>query len=112
MRRLLILVPLAAVSPAPAIPAFAATRSVKVGDNYFVRSSGVPTVTVRRNDTVTWRFVGDAPHNVTVKRGPARFHSNTMTSGTFRKRLTRKGLYSIYCTIHGQPDQSMKLRVR
>lgn len=94
------------------VPALAATKSVKVGDNYFVRSSGVPTVTVNAGDRVKWNFVGDSPHNVTVTKGPARFSSPTKTSGAYTKKVTKKGLYTIVCTIHGASDQSMKLRVR
>jgi len=112
MRRLLILVPVALVSAVFAIPALAATKSVKVGDNFFVKDGGVPTVTVKKNDTVKWNFTGDSPHNVTVKSGPAKFHSKTMSSGSFSKQLTKKGLYTLYCTIHGASDQSMKLRVK
>jgi plastocyanin len=112
MRRLLILVPVAVVCGALAIPALAATKSVKVGDDFFVRDGGVPTVTVKKNDTVKWNFVGDSPHNVTVKSGPTKFHSKTMSSGSFSKKLTKKGLYTLYCTIHGQAAQSMKLRVK
>jgi hypothetical protein len=37
---------------AGSVPALVATRSVKVDGNYYVRDGGVPTVTVRRNDTV------------------------------------------------------------
>ena len=33
---------------ASAAPALAATKRVKVGDNYFVRDGGVPTVTVNK----------------------------------------------------------------
>ncbi len=112
MRRLLVLAVAAAVGAALAIPALAATKSVTVGDNFFVRDGGVPTVTVMRNDTVKWRFTGDRPHNVTVKRGPAKFHSKTKRRGSYSKKLTRRGLYTLYCTIHGAGDQSMKLRVR
>lgn len=93
-------------------PALAATRTVKVGDNYFVRSKGVPTVTVKRNDRVKWQFKGDSPHNVVVTKGPAKFQSPTKTSGSYTKKLTRKGTYTIICTIHGASDQSMKLRVK
>ena len=110
MRRLLILVPVALVSAVFAIPALAATKSVKVGDDYFVRSSGVPTVTVKRNDTVKWNFTGDSPHNVTVTKGPAKFKSKTMESGSYSKKVTKKGLYTIVCTIHD--GQTMKLRVK
>ncbi len=111
MRRLLVLVAVPALGAAVAIPALAATKSVKVGDNYFVRSSGVPTVTVKKNDTVRWNFIGDRPHNVAVKSGPVKFKSSNKTSGTYSRKVTRTGTYTLYCTIHGQRDQSMKLRV-
>ena len=113
MRKLVVLFIVAATTAALAIPALAATRTVRVGDNYFVRDDdSVPTVTVKRNDTVRWRFVGDNTHNVTVRRGPVRFRSADMSSGVFRKKLTRVGTYRIYCSIHGADDQSMTLRVR
>jgi plastocyanin len=112
MRKLLILVAVPALSAAIAIPALAATKSVKIGDNYFVRSSGVPTVTVKKGDTVKWNFQGKKPHNVDVKSGPAKFKSKTMTKGSFSRKMTKAGLYTIYCEIHGQSDQSMKLRVK
>ena len=102
----------AIAAAAVAVPALAATKTVKVGDNYFVKGSGVPTVTVKKNDTVKWNFAGDRPHNVVVKSGPAKFRSKTMESGSYSKKLTKKGLYTIICEIHGQSDQSMKLRVK
>lgn len=113
MRRPLVLVTAAAIATAAvAVPALAATKSVKVGDDFFVKDGGVPTVTVKKNDTVKWNFIGDSPHNVTVKSGPVKFKSKTMSSGSYSKKVTRKGLYTIYCTIHGQSAQSMKLRVK
>ena len=112
MRRPLVLLTVAATAAAAvAVPALAATKSVKVGDNYFVRSSGVPTVTVKKNDTVRWNFAGERLHNVKVKSGPVKFGSPDKTSGTYRKKMTRAGTYVLYCSIHGQSDQSMKLRV-
>lgn len=92
--------------------ALAATRTVRVGDNYFVRSRGVPTVTVTRGDRVTWRFVGSDPHNVSVARGPVRFRSPTKVRGSYSRRLTRRGTYTIVCEIHGARDQQMRLVVR
>ncbi len=100
MRKLLILVAVPALSAAVAIPALAATKSVKVGDNYFVRASGVPTVTVKKNDTVKWNFPGDKPHNVIVTNGPVKFKSKTKSSGSYSKKVTRAGLYTIVCAIH------------
>ena len=112
MRRLLLVLSVPAIAAVFAIPALAATKSVKVGDNYFVRDGGVPTVTVKKNDTVRWAFTGERPHNVKVKSGPVKFTSPDKTSGVFRKKMTRAGTYVLYCSIHGQDDQSMKLRVK
>lgn len=112
MRKLLVLATVSAATAALAIPAFAATKSVKVGDNFFVRDGGVPTVTVKRGDTVRWRFVGDSAHNVRVKSGPVKFRSPVKRSGVFAKKLTKAGTYRIFCEIHGAADQSMILRVR
>jgi len=110
MRRLLIAVAVPAIVAVLAIPAFAATKTVKIGDDFFVRDTGVPTVTVKKNDTVKWNFTGESPHNVTVKSGPAKFKSTTRTSGSYSKRVTKAGRYTIICTVHS--GQSMKLRVR
>jgi plastocyanin len=113
MRKLLLVVAVPVATAALAIPALAATKSVKVGDDWFVRSSegAVPTVTIKRNDTVHWKFVGDDDHTVSVKSGPVRFSSPAKASGTYTKKFTKAGTYRIYCKIHGLGDQSMKLKV-
>jgi plastocyanin len=99
--------------PAAAAPG-AATKRVTVGDNFFVRDGGVPTVTVNRGDRVTWVWRGDSSHNVKVTRGPSRLGggSPTQRSGTFSKGMRKRGTYTIVCTVHGARDQSMKLVVR
>lgn len=110
MRKLLLLIGLAALAAtavlALAAPAPSAT-TVAVRDNVFRPE----TVTVRRGTTVTWRWQGRAPHNVVVTRGPQRFRSAVKTSGTYRRRLSRAGRYSILCTIHA-PEMRMTVRVR
>jgi plastocyanin len=75
-----------------------ATKRVRVGDLFFRSRS----ITIQRGDTVRWVWVGQAPHNVTVTRGPRRFSSSTMTDGAYRKRLNRRGTYRYICTVH--PD--------
>jgi plastocyanin len=112
MRRLLPVVLLAALAATlfAAIPAVSKRRSVEVDDNYFVRQGSPPTVRVRRNDTVVWVWEGRNPHNVTVTSGPARFNSRTQTSGTYRRKVSRRGSYRIVCTIHA--GMTMRLRVR
>jgi plastocyanin len=110
MRRLLILAAVPALTAAIAIPALAATKSVEVDDNYFVRDSGTPTVTVKKNTSVRWKWEGKNPHNVTVTSGPVKFHSSTKKSGTFTKKLTRTGTYRIICTIHDGMKMTLKVR--
>jgi plastocyanin len=97
----------------PAVtPAFAATQRIKIGDNYFVRSSGVPTVTVSKGTKVTWVWRGSSSHNVKVTKGPAKFGSSTMRSGSYSKKVTAAGTYTLICTVHGPSDQKMRLVVR
>ena len=110
MRKLIVAMLIAAASAVLATQALAATRSVKIGDDYFVRKGSAPTVTVKKGTTVTWRWAGKDMHNIAVTKGPAKFRSSFKSSGTFSKRVTRTGTYTIVCTIH-QPDMAMKLRV-
>jgi plastocyanin len=110
MRKLLVASLIAALSAVLATQALAATRSVKIGDNFFVRKGSTPTVTVTKGTTVTWRWAGKETHNVVVTKGPVKFRSSFKSSGTFSKRLTRPGTYTIVCSIH-QPDMKMRLKV-
>ena len=112
MRKLIVPVLVVGLLGAAAAPATAATKRVAVGDNYFVRSSGVPKITVSKGTKVTWVWRGRSSHNVKVTKGPAKFGSNTMKSGTYSKKVRRAGTYTIICTVHGASDQSMKLVVR
>ena len=112
MRKLIVIAISACVLAVLAAGAMAATKSIKVGDDYYVRASGVPKVTVSKGTTVRWRFAGDNPHTVTVSKGPARFNSGMKTSGTYSKKLRKRGTYTIYCTVHGASDQKMKLVVK
>jgi plastocyanin len=112
MRKLIVVALAAAAVAVLAASALAATRSVKVGDNYYVRPSGVPRVTVSKGTTVAWHFRGSSAHSVTVSRGPVKFNSGVRGSGTFRKKMRRRGTYTIYCVVHGARDQKMKLVVK
>jgi plastocyanin len=113
MRRLLVVGLLVVLSGTLLVagPALSKRRTVEVDDNYFVRQGDPPTVRVKRNDTVVWEWEGRNPHNVRVTRGPVRFKSSTKTSGTYRKKVTRRGTYRIVCTIH-RATMKMTLKVR
>ena len=110
--RKLIVISIAACTLALLAGTALAAKSVKVGDDYYVRPSGVPKVTVSKGTTVKWKFTGDAPHTVTVSKGPAKFNSGVKTSGSYSKKLKKRGTYTIYCTIHGASNQKMKLIVK
>ena len=112
MRRPLVLLTTAAITTAAAVavPALAATKTVKIGDNYFVRDSGTPTVTVKKNDTVKWKFQGDSPHNVTVTSGPSKFKS----SNEEQRHVLQEGHEGrpVQDRLHDPRRPKMKLRVK
>lgn len=85
----------------------APTRTVKVTDNVYTPKR----LTVKRGTKVVWSFRGNIPHNVDVSSGPELFSSRIVKSGTFAKRLTRRGTYRIVCTLH-EADMTMKVVVR
>ena len=111
MRKSLIALIVVALAGTLASQAFGATRTVRLGDDWFVRDGRPTTVTVQRGDTVRWRWTGRNPHNVQVQRGPASFRSPVKRSGTYSKTLRKRGTYRIVCSIH-QPDMRMTLVVR
>jgi len=89
-----------------AVPAVAATRTVEVDDNVFEPRS----TSVRKGDTVRFRWVGRAPHDVVRVGGPRFSTIGTRRSGTVSRRLTRTGTYRLTCTIH--PGMNLRVRVR
>jgi plastocyanin len=93
-----------------AAPSLSAGKSVEIGDNYFVRDAGHATVTIKKGQTLTWKWTGMHPHNVTVTKGPQKFASKTQNRGTFSHKFTKAGTYSIICTIHA-PGMTMKVKV-
>jgi plastocyanin len=108
MRKLIVIALVVGCLGTLASVALAATKSIKVGDNYYVRPKGVPTVTVSKGTTVKFNFRGSNPHTVTRFSGP-RFKT---CSSTCKRTLKRRGTYRLYCTIHGRKDQSMRLVVK
>lgn len=108
MRKLIVSFIVLAALGVAAAQALAAGHGVRVGDNFFIRK-GHHTITVRRGTTVRFHWVGGNVHDVHAKRGPVHFRSAFMTSGSFAKKLTRRGRYLIVCDIH---PRAMRLTVR
>ena len=99
MKKILALAASATVLVA-AVPALAATKTVRVDDNVF----SPKTLTVKKGTKLKFTWVGDAPHNV---RG-AGINIGIRRSGS--KTVTARRGGTLVCTIH--PGMQMKLRVR
>ena len=112
MRKLLVVAVIAGLLGAlvVAAPALSKRKSIEVDDNYFVHKGAPRTVTVHKGDKVEWEWEGSGLHNVTVKKGPVKFHSKDKTKGTFEKKLRTVGTYKIVCTFHA-PGMRMTLKV-
>jgi plastocyanin len=96
-RQVFIAISLAALAVAIAAqPAAAATARVEVGDYFFKKRS----ITIDRLDRVRWAWVGRDLHDVTVTRGPRKFHSSTKRRGSYTKRFRKRGTYRYICTVH------------
>lgn len=86
---------LALVLPGAAVAS--TTRTVRIeGIDFAPR-----TVSIRKGDAVTWRFLdGRTPHNV-ASTGSRRFRSSpTKQSGSYTVRFRKAGTYRYVCTIH------------
>jgi plastocyanin len=104
-KKLLVLLAIASLTVAGilAAQAFAATKKVSVKDNFFSTSK----VTIRKGQSVTWRWVHTtSDHNVTSSKG--HFHSATKSSGTYSHKFSKRGTFTVICTIH--PTQ-MRMKV-
>jgi plastocyanin len=113
MRKLLVLVVAGSLLAVLAATALAATKGVKVGDNYYVRSSGVPTVSVNKGDRLKFNFRGDSPHNAHgsgISLGSDCLKVRSSGSCT-TSRLKKRGTFTIFCDVHGKSDQRMRLKV-
>jgi plastocyanin len=100
----------AAVAVLATAPAEAATRTVRVDDNYFGSTGSPPTVTVDKGTVVKWRWRGSRRHNVVVKSGPKIFRSKKKRTGSFERTMRYRGTYRIICEIH-EPSMRMRLEV-
>jgi plastocyanin len=100
MRKLIPIALVAAFAAVPAVSALASTptKKIAVRDNFF----SVKKATINRGTRVTWVWHSfGVPHNVTVTKGPAKFHSRELqSSGSFSHVFTKRGTYHLICTLH------------
>jgi plastocyanin len=91
-----------------ALPALAAGPTVKVKDDKF----SPKTLTVKHGKAVTFKFAGKSLHNVSVKKGPVKFHSPNKKTGSYVVKFAKKGTYRIVCTLHSSMGMKMKVVVK
>ena len=116
VKKFLALTAAAGVAAALAIPSDAATRArtIKLGNNYFVRKGSPPTVTVKRGQKVVFYWSTSRKHNVFQAGGPIdgkHFHINDQRTG---KRVTHifhtKGTYPLVCTYHNEMKMTLVVK--
>ena len=84
----------------PAVAPAVAGAAIKVGDNYFVRPSGVPIVNVDKGTKVTWKCPrARACTTCRSARARRRSGSPTKSSGSYTKKLTKAG--HLHAHLHG-----------
>ena len=82
-------------------------NAIGVSDYFFSKRR----VVVERGTEVTWRFDADREHDVSVASGPRGFSSEWIRKGEFSYTPKKRGLYSLYCTLHpGLMSQELKVR--
>jgi plastocyanin len=106
VKKLLSLAFAAALLALFAVPALARTRGAGVKDDFYTPHS----ISIAKNSTVRWHWLGSGRHNVVLARGPgAGFRSSIKRHGFFSHKFTRRGTYKIVCTVHS--DMRMTVHV-
>lgn len=98
---------IALIAAAAVVAHTAAVKDVAVRDDFFSPKA----VTVSKGAKVRWGWKGKSVHNVSVTSGPAKFRSDFKTSGSYTRKLTKKGTYRILCTVHA-PSMKMTIKVK
>jgi plastocyanin len=57
-------------------------------------------ITIKKNETVTWGWSSDAPHNVTFDTINKHSKTDSKVSG-FKVKFKNAGTFSYKCTVHG-----------
>ncbi len=79
----------------------AARRStVSIFDNAFHAGRDRPAIRLRAGGTLTWRWVSQQSHQVTLRSGPPLAPSPTKTAGEYAAKLDTPGTYTFVCSIH------------
>jgi plastocyanin len=95
MRKIILLMVLAAAIALTAVPAQAADAAVKISNFTF----GPNALTVKAGTTVTWTNEDDIPHTVTSTT--LAFKSEALDTGDkFSFKFSTAGTYKYFCSLH------------
>lgn len=86
------------------------SKTVTVGSNFYAPAK----LTVKSGDRVRFAWEGGSliPHDVNVKRGPAKFHSPIQAAGTYTRKLKKPGTYRLQCSVHPEMRMTVKVKKR
>jgi plastocyanin len=114
VKKLFALLAAGALIAAFAVPALAVTtKTITIGDNYFVRKGPQPTVTIRSGNAVKFVWRGKSRHQVYQLSGPidgAHFHTPTRTRGSYTRVFHKRGTYQLFCTVHLSMKMTLKVK--
>ena len=86
-----------------------ASRTAKIGDNFYRPRS----LTVAKGGTVTWRWDGRRRHDVYFTSGPRSGRPRrcgAQRHGKCSRRFKKAGRYGYVCTIHGSMTGKVVVR--
>jgi plastocyanin len=86
-----------------------ATKTADVGDNFFDPGK----LTIKKNDKVSWNWIGAERHNVTKAKGPGKFFESETTDEpgvNFSKKFKKTGKYKFICTLHSEMQMTVKVQ--
>lgn len=107
MRKPIAIAAAVATAGALAVPALAATRTVKTGDNFFKPGK----ITLKKNDRLKTSWKGGAPHNIRAVKGPTRPSSGQpQVKDSFSYKFKKKGTWRFICDLH--PEMKLTVRVK
>src|SRR3954466_2749361 len=109
MKKLLLAGLVVALLAVAGTQALAATRTIRVGNNFFVHRGKPATARIHRGTRLAWRFHGTL-HNGTVTPRPQQLPSRNPARGSSSPKFTRRGTYRIVCTIHSGMRMTVKVR--
>ena len=94
-------------SAAQIVRSAARSSTVSIFDNAFHAGQDRPAVRLQAGGTLTWRWVSQQSHQVTLRSGPRPLTSPTKTAGEYSAKLDAPGTYTFVCSIHA-PGMRMK----